>query len=253
MKEKDVIRALRAVGKESVFENEEAKNRAIEAVLCREIPVEPRGNKIDFWLSQIRFVNKRIWFWQGVWLLLFLYAVWNGNIFRVSNEGLCILSMAPPLLLLFTVEDVSRIYHRSMLEIEYATKYSLKKVVLVRMMLLSMVSGILLLGGVAFAGNRLELVLVETLVYGLTPFLLMTFLLLKLMEQLKGEQLLYVGISLYFMFFVIVLIGRGERFHIYSPEVFGAWELLFVGGVIAAVYQGCRLGRLLENFEAVSA
>jgi len=252
MKEADIIKSLKVVAKEKVDIDEDAKNTMIAGLLTREIPVRSRGSSIDFLLSQIGFVSKIVWFWQGIWMLLFLYAVWNGNMFQLTNEQLCILSMAPPLLLLLTVEEVSKVYNRSMLEIEYATKYSLKKVVLVRMLILSIVNAILLLGGILLAGNRLELVLLEVLVYGLTPLLLMTCLLLKLMTKLQGEQLHYAGISLYLGFLLIVIVGRMERFHIYSSHLFGVWMILFVFGLLGVVYQGCKLGKHLESFEILA-
>lgn len=252
MKEADVIKSLKAVAKEKPDINEEVKNAMIAGLLNREIPLRSRGSSMDFLLSQIGFVNKIIWFWQGVWMLLFWYAVWNGDGFQLTHGHLCILSMAPPLLLLLTVEEVSKVYNRSMLEIEYATKYSLKKVVLMRMLVLSTVNGILLLVGIPLAGNRLELPLLEVLVYSLTPLLLMTFVLLKLMTRLQGEQLQYAGVSLYLVFLLIVLVGRMERFNIYSSRLFGIWGFLFVGGLLAVVYQGCKLGQHLENFESVT-
>lgn len=252
MRESDVIKNLKAVAKEKTDINEDVKNAIIAELLNREFHVRSRGSSIDFLLTQIGFVNKIVWFWQGVWMLLFWYAVWNGDALQLTNGHLCILSMAPPLLLLLTVEEVSKVYNRSMLEIEYATKYSLKKVVLMRMLVLSTVNGMLLSVGILLAGNRLELPLLEALVYSMTPLLLMTFLLLKLMRRLQGEQLQYAGISLYIVFVLIVLVGRMERYNIYSARLFGIWVLLFVSGLLAVVYQGHKLGRHLENFEIVA-
>lgn len=251
MKEADVIKSLKAAAKDGVAINEERKNAVIECVLRRDIPVRRKSSLLEFVIAQIGFVNKVVWFWQGVWILFFVYAVWNGNLFHVTNEASCILSMAPPLLLLLTVEEVARVYTRSMLEIEYATKYSLKKVVLVRMMILSFVNGCILLGGILFAKEQMELELIEALVYSLTPLLLMTFLLLKMMNRWKGEQLHYAGISLYLFFLLIAVAGRMERFNIYAKNLFGVWLLLFVCGLLATIYQINRLAKHLEHFELV--
>lgn len=252
MKEADVIRSLRAVGKEKVVINEDKKNAVIAAMVQRDIPVRKKSSIGEFVLAQIGFVNKMVWFWQGVWILLFLFAVWKGKLFHVTNENLCILSMAPPLLLLLAVEEITKVYARSMLEIEYATKYSLKKVVMARMLIVGVVNGILLFGGILFAGERLNMKLIEVLVYSLTPLLLMTFLLLKMMTVWNGEQLHYAGISLYVFFLFIVIVGRGERFNIYQQELFGAWLLLFVCGLIAAIAQGRVLAKRLECFEMLA-
>lgn len=249
MKEAEVIRSLKAVAKEKIIIKEESKNSVIEKVIAMDIPVRHKGSFKEFVISQIGFVNKIVWFWQGVWILLFFYAIWSGELLHITNETLCILSMAPPLLLLLTIEEVSRVYNRSMLEIEYATKYSLKKVVLVRMMILSIVNGVLMLCGILFAKQRLDLKFVEILVYSLTPLLVMTFLLLKMMTRWNGERLKYAAASLYLFLLLLIVVGRMERFNIYTQNLFGVWLLLFFCGLIATIFQIIRLGKQLDCFE----
>lgn len=252
MKEKDVIRSLKAVAKEKPSVSEEKKKAVIAEMVQRELPLRKKSTFGEFVWAQIGFVNKMVWFWQGVWILLFLFAVWKGKLFHITNENLCILSMAPPLLLLLTVEEIAKIYNRSMLEIEAATKFSLRKVVLTRMLAVSVVNSVLLLGGMVYAGNRMELKCTEVLVYSLTPLVLMTALLLKMMIRWSGEQLRYGAVALYLCLVVVILIGRMERVNFYRQELLGMWLLLLVGGGIAAVYQGHRLGKHLEHCEPIA-
>lgn len=251
MKEQDVIRGLKTVAKEMPVISEEKKNAVIAELVQKEMPIRKKSTFGEFVLAQIGFVNKMVWFWQGVWILLFAYAVWRGKLFHVSNESLCLLSMAPPLLLLLTVEEVAKIYNRSMLEIEAATKFSLKKVVLTRMLTVSVVNGVLLLGGMVYAGTRMELEWAKVLVYCLTPLVLMTALLLKMMTRWNGEQLRYGAVVLYLCLAFVILIGRMERVNFYRQELFGMWLLLLIGGGLAAVYQGHRLGKYLEHCEPI--
>lgn len=252
MKEKDVIKGLKTVAKEPPIVSEEKKNALIAEIVQREFSFRKRSTPLEFVLAQIGFVNKMVWFWQGVWILLFAYAVWRGRMFSVSNENLCLLSMAPPLLLLLTVEEIAKIYNRSMLEIEAATKFSLKKVVLTRMLAVSVVNGVLLLGGMVYAGRRMELQWAEVLVYSLTPLVLMTALLLKMMTVWAGEQLRYGAVALYLCMAVVILIGRMERMNFYRQELRGIWLLLLIGGGLAAVWQGRRLGKHLEHCEPIA-
>lgn len=251
MREKDVIRSLKAAAGEKVVIDEERKRQLIGNIVSRELPVRKKCSFPEFVISQIRFIDKKVWFWQGMWMLLFFYVVRQGNLFHITNETLCILSMAPPLLLLLTVEEVARVYNRSMLEIEYATKYSLKKVVLVRMMILGAVNAALIAVGILFARGQTGMRLIEVLVYSLTPLLLMTFLLLKIMTRCKGGQINYAGVALYFCFLLLILIGRMERFDIYMPDAFEIWLLCFVCGMAATIYQFAGLIKRLDCFEVL--
>lgn len=252
MKEANVIRRLKDDAKRPISIDEEKKNAMIEMIVCRELPIRKKSSWGEFVLLQLGFVNKIVWFWQGVWMLFFFYAVGKGDVFHFTNETLYILSMAPPLLLLLTVEEVARIYNRSMLEIEYATKYSLKKVVMTRMLVLSIINGGLLFGGIFFAKEWMEMRFIEVLVYSLTPFLLMTFLILKMMTKWQGVQLHYVAISVYICFLLVIVVGGMEQFDIYRQNIFGIWICLFVVGLIATIIQWRRLGQYLECFEILT-
>lgn len=249
MTEKEIAKRLKAVAKEDVKIEKDKRNANIELLVNKGILEKKRSGTIEFIISQIRFTNKFDLLWQGVWMLLFIYSFWNGNVLHIENEALCILSMAPPLLLFLAIEDLTRIYNKSVLEIEYATKYSLRKVVLVRMLILSSINGLLIFVGILFAKHKMNLPLLEVLVYSLTPLLLMNCFLLKIMERWKGEQLKYAGVALYVFFLLAVFIGRTKHIGIYLPDVFVVWLLLFAAGIVATVYQINRLMKHLKNFE----
>lgn len=252
MNEKTIVRNLRKIAKEKIDCNDEKKAAVIALLMEKEVSVRKKGSFKEFLLFQFSFMNKIVLFWQAAWALTFFYVLWKGKILSISNESLCILSMAPPLLLLLTVEEVSHIYNRSMLEIEYATKYSLKKAVMARMFLLSMINGAVLTAGMLFAKKQLALKILETLVYGLTPLVLMTFLLLLMMKKWDGERLKYAGVSVYILLALAVLIGGREKWNIYRESLKWAWFLLFVFGITAMAYQFRRLMQHLESFELLT-
>ncbi len=252
MKERDVVRVLKRAAREKVPCDEMQKERVIAAVSQTEIPVRKTGSFGEFLVSQISFINKLAFPGQLLWLMLFSYAVWGGQIFYLPNEILCILSMAPPVLLLLTVDDISHIYNQSMLEIEYATKYSLKKVVMVRLLILGGVSGMILLIGILYAKNRLGIDLVSVLAYSLTPYVCMMFLLLLFMKKWKGRRLMYAGITVYAVLLSVILIGRMEAFGIYKRHFLWVWLAVLLGGVFGTVYQFRQLWFRLEHFELVA-
>ncbi len=116
------------------------KEHRIELLLQLELPPCTRGTIRDFIMEQIGFLGKYCLFWQAAWLALFCYLVRYGMpyYFRIEDGSriLVVVSLLPPLLVLLTVEEITKVYQRSMLEIEYATKYSQRNVVVVRMLVL---------------------------------------------------------------------------------------------------------------------
>lgn len=252
MREKDIIKELKSAAKVPVPYDEGRKNAFLAQVRERKISVRKNGSFGGFVLSQAYFMDKMVLFWQVLWLLSFFFLTGEGGNSFFTDKVLCILSMAPPLLLLLTVEEVSRVYNRSQLEIEYATKYSLKKAVMVRMLLLSSLNGVFLTVGIVYARGRIGLALSETLVYGLTPLLLMTCLLLAFMQRWSGEKLKYAGVSIYVFMSVFLLSGQESKWDIYSKNLLGVWLLVLACSAVAAVCEWRRLMRHLECLEWVT-
>lgn len=250
--QKEIIKTLKKVAKEKDIPDDRKKDLIIAAVTQHEIPIRKWGNFREFLVLQLSFINRLVFFGQALWLLLFSYAVWDGQIFHLSNEMLCLLSVTPPILLLFTVDEISRIYNQSMLEIECSTKYSLRKLVMARLFLLSLINGSVLFAGILFAKIRLGLDAFSVLIYSLTPYVCMTFLLLLLMKKWKGQQLLYAGVSVYVALAGVIFIGRMEAFSIYRSDFRLIWGAVMLGCLIGIVYQFRQLWRRLEHFEAVT-
>lgn len=246
---KEIERQLQIIAKEKIRLEEEKKQENIQRIVEMELPVSKTGTIKDFICSQISFLNKTVLLWQAVWMIVFFYLLEKGELFHVEYEMLCLVSMAPPLLLLLTVEEVTRVYQRSMLEIEYATKYSLKKVVMIRLLILSVANGFVLLVGVFVAKNQLQLTLIDVILYGMTPLIWMACVILLLMKKWMGEQLTYAAVGCYGIFCFVLAVGRIKRFSIYAEGYREVWMLLLVCGVIGLVYQVRGLQKHLNRFE----
>lgn len=250
--DRDLGRRLCQAGRDSIPLDREKKEAIIAAILDREVPVRKTCSFWEFLLAQLRFLNRVVILGQLLWLGLFLWAVWMGEESFWENGILCILSMAPPLLLLLAVDEMARVYNRSMLEIECTTKYSLKEVVLSRLLILGTVNGVILLAGILLAGSHSGLALLETLVYSLTPLVLMICLLLLLMKHWKGEQLKYVSVCCYVFLVLAILVGGSRPWSIYRENFLGIWLLLLLGGATGCIWQLHSLLRRLESFEQLA-
>lgn len=250
--DRDLGRRLCQAGRGTIPLDREKKEAVIAAVLEREVPMRKICSFWEFLLAQLRFLNRMVVLGQALWLGLFLWAVWMGEGFFWENGSLCILSMAPPLLLLLAVDEIARVYNRSMLEIEYTTKYSLTEVVLSRLLISGTANGAVLFVGILLARSRSEVALLKTLVYSFTPLVLMTCLLLRLMKHWKGESLKYVSVCCYVFLVMVILVGRMRPWNIYQENCLGAWLILLLGGIVGCIWQLHSMLRRLGSFEQLA-
>ena len=251
MKKKEIEKQLREVAKQSKTLNEKYKDKNIQRILEIDLPIQKNATLKDFICSQISFLDRTVALWQIAWMICFFFILKRGGLFYIKNEMLCLVSMAPPLLLILTIEQITKVYQRSMLEIEYAAKYSLRKVVLVRLMILSGANVIVLLIGAVVAKNQIQLAFIDVILYGLTPLIWMACVLLIMMRKWMGEQLVYAAIGCYVVLGVTLLVGGMRRFAIYEQENKGMWVLVFAVGIMELIYQIRKLEKHLCRFEAM--
>ena len=102
--------------------------------------IEPSGmNMFEFLISQLGYIRKWIW---GVSLLIFSVSL-IGSVF-LSVEMLWIISAMTPLLALIIVAESGRSEYYTMAELELATRFSLRSVILARLTILGLENAVLL-------------------------------------------------------------------------------------------------------------
>ena len=108
------------------MEDSGKKEENIKALLLITPLPRTRGKRWNFVLEQIGYLGRYCLVWQTLWVVLFWYLLRHGIPYMGAenreNEVLVLVSLLPPLLALLTVEEITKVYQRSMLEIEYATK-----------------------------------------------------------------------------------------------------------------------------------
>ena len=99
-----------------------------------------QGSLGSFIWEQVGYLERYCLFWQALWLAVFLLVMkfgigqydWAGQ----AEGVLAALSLLTPILVLITARAAAKVYQKTMLEIEYTTKYSLQSVVMIRMLTL---------------------------------------------------------------------------------------------------------------------
>ncbi|MDE7273569.1 MAG: hypothetical protein K2N95_11000 [Lachnospiraceae bacterium] len=232
------------------------KEERIKALMQISPLPRTRGKRWNFVLEQIGYLGRYCLVWQVVWGGLFWYLMRHGIPYISAQESengiLMLISLLPPLLALITVEEITKVYQRSMLEIEYATKYSLQNVVLVRMMVLSEFHCILLAVMLVSIRAKLDSGIGTLFVYGFTPMILMTGILMKLMQHCHGERLRSAGIGVYVLMAMFTIAGNTKYFCWFHSDYFMVWCILCAVSILFAGWQFDCLRRKLVCFEQIA-
>jgi len=240
----------------AVMEESGEKEERIMALLQLAPPPRTRGTRWNFVVEQIGYLGRYCLLWQALWAALFLYFMRHGipylGVENSENKILVLISLLPPLLALLTVEEITKVYHRSMLEIEYATKYSLQNVMLVRMLVLSVFHSIILGAVIIRVHAGVDSDIGTLLVYGFTPMILVTGVLMKLMEYCQGEQLRSASIGVYVLTVLFAIAGSTNYFGWYQSTHFKVWCAACVIGILFVIWQFVCLRRKLVNFEQIA-
>ncbi len=236
----------------------EKKEERIRELLQTGQGFRTRGNLWDFIIEQMGYLGRYCLFWQALWAVCFCYLMRHGIPWFIDITGngngkgvFVMISLLPPLLVLLTVEEVTKVYQRSMLEIEYAAKYSLRSAVMVRMLALCVFHSMVLAVCIVCLHSRLDAAMGKLFVYGFTPMILVTGGLLKLMQFYQGEVLRSASVSLYLLMAVLAIIGSTGYFQWYQPDCFRVWCVMCMIGILFVIRQFICLNDKLASFERI--
>lgn len=247
MKEREMEKRLRqyAAACEAIVPAEK-EIRIQELLQIKPMP-RTRGSLWDFVLEQIGYLGRYCLIWQALWIVVFWALMRNG-----MERLMVVYSLFPPLLLLLTVEEITKVYQRSMLEIEYATKYSLQGVIMTRMSVLCVFHSVILCACILLLHARLESGAGQLLVYGFTPMIVMTGILLKFMQHFQGELLRVAVCGVYAAAVALALLGNSKVFGWYLPDYFKVWCIVCVAGLVFGIWQFVCLYHKLSGFEQIA-
>ena len=211
--------------------------------LLRTLP-PPRPTGWTFVHTQAGFIRKRMWTLQFAVLagVLALVAAGGAADYALPQYALC--AAAAPLLLVANVQDLARVYHRGMLELELATRYSLPRVTAARLLVFGLCDAVLLgiLAAVGSVVSRADLGVV--LLYCLTPFCCVSALCMGLLRHLRPAAFGKGALAVVAVVLVGLLlpVDRMQRW-LYAPESRLFWIAALVCSAAALVWQTRRLTR----------
>lgn len=199
---------------------------------------------ISFVLSQAGYIRKRILTLTFMVLLIVL----PGSFF-LRQEILYMLSAVTPILAMTLITESGRSESCGMSELELSTRFSLKNVILARLVLLGMFNFLLLFILIPVTALSRHLSLVRTGVYILCPYMITAFLGLWITRRIRTRETTYIcgGIGVLASLGVILLMN--VSFDIYEGEYFIWWLLLLVLAVFGAIREGAQMVKQKEELE----
>lgn len=184
-----------------------------------------RNSKISnfkFILIQAAYIRKWVW---GISFVIVMFSLYCG--YFMDKYVLWGLSAIMPLLAVSALAENIRSGEYGMAELEMATRFSLRSVILARMGILGMVHfGIVCLA--ALLGRQGGVTLFQTGVYLLVPYLLTDVSGLWLFRKFGRKESIYGVLGLSFVIAAIPGINRELVQVLYGTEYFGLWLVILL-------------------------
>lgn len=212
--------------------------------LLRTLP-PPRPTGWAFVRTQAGFIRKRMWALQFAVLagvLALVAAAGSDGVYALRQYALC--AAAAPLLLVANVQDLARVYHSGMLELELATRYSLPRVTAARLLVFGLCDGALLgvLAAVGAIISRTDLWVV--LLYCVTPFCCVSAVCMVLLRHLRPSVFSKAALAVAAAALgVLVLPFDWLQSHLYGLDARPFWAAALAVSLAVLVQQSRRLTR----------
>lgn len=203
---------------EAAFDIPESKRKEefIKKICAENVVTEM--TMLSFWGIQISYIRKRVWL---VSLLVLMAGVWGVG--YAGRESIAFVSSILPFAALCVLTESSRSEMYGMAELEMASRFSLKSVLLGRLSGIGMVHLGIFSILIPFVKNSVELSFLQTTVYLIVPYLLTAVSGFVVSRKLAGKDsiFLYMGIAVVVSFLCFHL--QKSTIGLYEAETFGWW------------------------------
>lgn len=213
---------------------------------------DKRMNNKDFFISQIGFIRKRTWIMQflilcTICILLFSTSTDSNSFYNT----LSLISIASPLFVLTNIEELTKVYNSSILEIEFSTKNTLHKIIATRMLIFGISDLLFMIIILVSAKQIIDVNILYIIIYTLVPFNLMCIGCMEIINRNKGKHTNYYcmiyGISLV----LLIVTLSNFRDNLYQFEAINQWLIVFLVTAITLIYEIRKTWRHLCSFENI--
>lgn len=194
-----------------------------KAALLRRFPY-PRATGAAVFLTQLGYLRKRFWLFSALAALLM---AWSAKAASLSGSTLATLSAMLPLLAVLGVTELGRSTSCRMAELEAGCKFSLGKLLLVRLSLVGSFHFLLLLLLVVLLSGGSGYGLLRFSLYGTLPFLLCSAISLFLLNRLPAAEILPICAGTAGTVCAAVLLLSSQVWALYAQRYTALWVIAF--------------------------
>lgn len=209
-----------------------------------------RLTDVEFILGQIKFINKKMWIGQFVvFVLLCVFSNWYIGLDEVDYRSYSFISTMTPALFVFQIDELSKLFNRKRLELEMATRFSVKKLMLSRMIVLGMTDLFVMMGWIAglhiISGKDYW----DLLLYTAVPFNLTViglFFLINIVSEASSYQ--FAALSYMALICGVFAALPVWRQFIYAPDNQIWWVVLLIISSGLCIYMIYRVWNLFSVY-----
>lgn len=208
----------------------------------------PRISFYEFFISQIKYIRKRVFFIQTIVMLICLIAILSIDKSNLNIKYISILPSAIPFFVLIIATEISRSISYNMTELEMTTRYSLGQIIIARTAILGSVNFIFLIFLLIYLKLKLEYSILSLSLYIFIPFLLTCFGSLYVMNYVRNKNVNFycAGISIFISLANILLYNvRGDTYNYLSVKF---WLILFAALILGVIVQARKFIRSTEEY-----
>lgn len=200
------------------------------------LPPQPVPISQFLW-GQLGYIRRSVWL---VDIVIMAAAVILAHL--VPDEVVAILSALTPVLAVCYVTESSRSREYGMWELEMCARFSLKSVVLSRLVLLGIANAAVFCAIIPISMGTVSAL--RTAVYLICPYLLTSFFGLLISRKSASKEAMYFIVGLAAVLGVAVLMLKNV---IYAPQNFNLWLSAFVLLAIGTVLQSIKTVKQTEE------
>ncbi|MBQ6695153.1 MAG: hypothetical protein IJN16_00440 [Lachnospiraceae bacterium] len=198
----------------------------------------PHMNLWHVIVMQAKYVSKWVWICS---ILLFGAAFGVAQI--AEQRYVSVVLGFVPFLVMFSVTESTRSYRHGMEELEMSARFSLKSIVMARMVVLGMGNLVVLTGVTLVLSSQVQL----HPVYLLTPYFLSASGGLYIVRKVRGKESSMLCFALAAFVSIFMLLLSWERCSIYLSQNIWIWACACVAGVIMTIREGLCTIRMTEE------
>lgn len=216
--------------------DENKKNQTVlkaTALISRLSTAEPTMSFGEFFLSQIKFIRKKVWLGQFL-ALIFCTAV---IFYSSGTNSIGLISALVPLIFMFGTGELSRAFQYRTAEMELSTPFTLNQVMLSRLTILGLADVLVLTCIIVMTAVFLPISIFRILMYLCVPFLITSFGCLFILNCVHTKQCNYYCIALG----VFVMAGSFALSEIapslYEASLTSGWFIMFAISLLCTVVE----------------